>query len=123
MTRGYDANRSGKGARGDANMSIDPAAKGNLWSDCKNKTAANRPVVGHNPGDPICPKVQAKMSPQHPKWDSVMKTHTHSEHLISKLSIREPKVRERGGVVLPDLLMAEKVDIDVMIRKDVFRHT
>ena len=79
-TRGYDSNKTGKHTRPDYSVPIDKSAKKNTCSDCRNKTPAGRKVVGHNPGDPICPKVKSKQTPRHPKWDKIMKEYPSHEN-------------------------------------------
>ena len=71
-TRGYDANKAGRDLR-PKTVPVNFKNKHKVCPMCNNKNAAGRPVVGHLPGDPICPKVQSGEQPKHPRYAKVEK--------------------------------------------------
>ena len=91
QTRGYDANKAGKALRGDKNVPLNHKAKGKKCPMCNNRNAAGRMVVGHDPGDPICPKVQTGQHPEHPKWKPVRDRMQKNEHQ------KRPLLKRRKG--------------------------
>ena len=97
LTRGYDANKAGKDLR-PRSVPVYNKNKDKVCPICNNRNAAGRPVVGHLPGDPVCPKVQSGETPQHPRFDKVKQQFGKSPDTYKKTA---PKPKKKAAAKKP----------------------